>query len=179
MRSACNVGEVTRPIGDAQLSFRLPDEFQLPIAIAVDTGTWSASEIFTFGLRQHECATIVSERTPGYIGSIEPRVLSEDARVGLTVTKISGPNGVTYDGVGVKPDLEASSAEAVNVAPLTCARLCFEEPRAMGVVRGPSFGGGRGAGSPLRGRKASTQRPDITPGHATVADCDVIFGIAP
>jgi len=100
----------------ADPSLRLPGEYQLPIAVAVDSGTWSASEIFAFGLHQHRRATIVGERTAGFVGSVEGTVLSGDARVAVNVTKITGPNGEMYNGVGVKPDIETKSADAVDAA---------------------------------------------------------------
>jgi hypothetical protein len=100
----------------AERSLRLPDEYQLPIAIAVDSGTWSASEIFAFGLQQYSRATIVGERTAGFVGSVDGAVLSEDARVAVNVTKITGPNGEMYNNVGVKPDIETKSADAVEAA---------------------------------------------------------------
>ena len=100
----------------AEGSLRLPDEYQLPIAIAVDSGTWSASEIFAFGLQQYSRATIVGERTAGFVGSVDGAVLSEDARVAVNVTKITGPNGEMYNNVGVKPDIETKSADAVDAA---------------------------------------------------------------
>ncbi len=101
---------------EADRSVRLPPEYQLPIAIAVDSGTWSASETFAFGLQQHGRAKIVGERTAGFVGSISAAVLSGEARVGVNATKITGPNGEMYNGVGVKPDIEARSADAVEVA---------------------------------------------------------------
>jgi uncharacterized protein YdbL (DUF1318 family) len=100
----------------ADAALRLPAEYQLPIAIAVDSGTWSASEIFAFGLQQYRRATIVGERTAGFVGSVEGAVLSEDARVAVNVTKITGPNGEMYNNLGVRPDIETTSAEAVAAA---------------------------------------------------------------
>ena len=104
--------EVTQP----DRSLRLPAEYQLPIAIAVDSGTWSASEIFVFGLRQHGRATVIGERTAGFVGRIDAIELSEEARVGVNAALITGPNGEIYNGVGVKPDIETISAHAVNAA---------------------------------------------------------------
>jgi hypothetical protein len=100
----------------ADRSLRLPVEYQLPIAIAVDSGSWSASEMFAFGLQQHGRATLIGERTAGFLGRIEAIVLSEEARVGVNVAHITGPNGEMYNGVGVKPDIEAKSADAVDAA---------------------------------------------------------------
>jgi hypothetical protein len=100
----------------AERSLRLPNEYQLPIAIAVDSGSWSASEIFAFGLQQHRRATVVGERTAGFVGSVDGATLSGDARMGVNVTRITGPNGEMYNGVGVKPDLETKSADAVDSA---------------------------------------------------------------
>ena len=59
---------------------------------------------------------LVRERTAGFVGSVDAAVLSEDARVAANVTKITGPNGEMYNGVGVRPDIEAKSAEAVDAA---------------------------------------------------------------
>ncbi|HEY8824487.1 MAG TPA: S41 family peptidase [Candidatus Limnocylindria bacterium] len=100
----------------AERSLRLPGEYQLPIAIAVDSGSWSASEIFAFGLQQKGRATIVGERTAGFVGSVEGATLSGDARMGVNVTRITGPNGEMYNGVGVKPDIETKSADALDAA---------------------------------------------------------------
>ncbi|MDQ2912764.1 MAG: S41 family peptidase [Chloroflexota bacterium] len=104
--------EVTQP----DRSLRLPAEYQLPIAIVVDSGTWSASEIFVFGLRQHGRATVIGERTAGFVGRIDAIELSDEARVGVNVALITGPNGEIYNGIGVKPDMEARSADAVDGA---------------------------------------------------------------
>ncbi|MEK6227483.1 MAG: S41 family peptidase [Chloroflexota bacterium] len=104
--------EVTQP----DRSLRLPTEYQLPIAIAVDSGTWSASEIFVFGLRQHGRATVIGERTAGFVGRIDVIELSDEARVGVNVAVITGPNGEIYNGVGVKPDIETKSVDAVDAA---------------------------------------------------------------
>jgi len=100
----------------AERSLRLPDEYQLPIAIAVDSGSWSASEIFAFGLQQHRRATVVGEQTAGFVGSVEGATLSGDARMGVNVTRITGPNGEMHNGVGVKPDIETKSVDAVDAA---------------------------------------------------------------
>src|SRR5439155_22791777 len=107
----------------ADTALRLPDEYQLPIAIAVDAGTWSASEIFAFGLRQYGRATVVGERTAGFVGSIDAIELSGEARVGVKAQHVTGPNGEMYNGVGVKPDIETTSADAVDAA----ARFLREE----------------------------------------------------
>jgi len=100
----------------ADRSLRLPAEYQLPIAIAVDSGSWSASEMFAFGLQQHGRATVIGERTAGFVGRIETVVLSGEARVGVNVAHITGPNREIYNGVGVEPNIAASSAETVNAA---------------------------------------------------------------
>jgi len=107
----------------ADTALRLPDEYQLPIAIAVDAGTWSASENFAFGLRQYGRATVVGERTAGFVGSIDAIELSGEARVGVKAQHVTGPNGEMYNGVGVKPDIETTSADAVDAA----ARFLREE----------------------------------------------------
>ena len=100
----------------AERSRRLPAEYQLPIAVTVDSGTWSASEVLAFALRSAGRATIVGERTAGFVGNIDAIELSGEARVGVKVLHITGPNGEIYNGVGVKPDIEVKSAEAVDAA---------------------------------------------------------------
>ena len=44
------------------------------------------------------------------------RSSSGEARVGVKVQHVSGPNGEMYLGVGVQPDIEAKSADAVHAA---------------------------------------------------------------
>ncbi len=100
----------------AERSRRLPAEYQLPIAVTVDSGSWSASEILAFALRSAGRATIVGERTAGFVGSIDAIELSGEARVGVKVQHVTGPNGEMYNGVGVQPDIETTSADAVDAA---------------------------------------------------------------
>jgi len=103
-------------VAHAERSRRLPAEYQLPIAVTVDSGSWSASEILAFALRSAGRATIVGERTAGFVGSIDAIELSGEARVGVKVQHVTGPNGEMYNGVGVQPDIETMSADAVDAA---------------------------------------------------------------
>ena len=82
---------------------------------AVDELLREVPDARTTELRDAAIAGMVEIRTDGH--SVDGAVLSGDARMGVKIIGIIGPNGDAYNNVGVKPDIEAKSSEAVDAAP--------------------------------------------------------------
>ena len=105
----------TEDVVSADRKLRLPETHQLPIAILLDAGSWSATEMFAFSLRAAGRAMIVGERSAGRVG-VGAGPLPSGALLGVHKVRTTGPNGEIYNGVGVMPDVMASGDEAEAIA---------------------------------------------------------------
>ncbi|MED5285784.1 MAG: S41 family peptidase [Planctomycetota bacterium] len=104
-------GEPDRPPYTAELGTAFPDK--LPVAILINSGTASASEIVAACLQDHECATVVGERSYGK-GTVQQIIKIDGGRSALKLTvssywrpsgrNIHRLNGEESDEWGVLPD---------------------------------------------------------------------------
>lgn len=98
----------TRMAGEARTLRADPDarKWRLPIAVLIDEGSASASEILAGVLRDHKLATLVGAKTFGK-GSVQ-RVLPLDpfgCALALTIATYHLPSGATPHKVGIEPDV--------------------------------------------------------------------------
>ena len=88
---------------------------ELPMAVLVNSGSYSAAEFFAAALRDYDAAVIVGEQTSGkgfYQNSFQ---LVDGSAVSLSVGKYFTPAGNSLEGVGITPDrVVALSEEADN-----------------------------------------------------------------
>ncbi len=79
---------------------------RLKMAILIDKGSASASEIMSGALREHGIARLVGEKTFGK-GSVQELVpVTDNTFVKLTIAKWLTPNGLSISDGGLKPDIE-------------------------------------------------------------------------
>ena len=76
-----------------------------PLAVLVDGGSASASEIIAGALKDHHRATIVGEKTAGALGGSVTVPLPERTGMSVTVERITTPQGSLVEGVGIAPDV--------------------------------------------------------------------------
>ena len=88
---------------------------ELPMAVLVNNGSYSAAEFFAAALRDYDAAVIVGEQTSGkgfYQNSFQ---LVDGSAVSLSVGKYFTPAGNSLEGVGITPDrVVALTEEADN-----------------------------------------------------------------
>lgn len=83
----------------------------IPMAVLVNEGSASASEIVSGSLQDHKRAIVVGERTFGK-GSVQIILpINKKEALRLTVAKYYLPSGRTIQAVGVKPDIEIPSGK--------------------------------------------------------------------
>jgi carboxyl-terminal processing protease len=88
---------------------------KLSMAILVDQGSASASEIFAGALQQHNVAKLVGTRTFGK-GSVQQLMdLGGGAQLKVTVARWLTPNGTSISDGGLTADIQASSTTAADV----------------------------------------------------------------
>ncbi len=77
----------------------------LPIAVLVNAGTASASEIVSGALQDHKRAIIIGEDTFGK-GSVQTTFpIGRDEAIKITIARYYLPSGRTIQAVGIKPDI--------------------------------------------------------------------------
>ncbi len=80
---------------------------KLSMAVLVNQGSASASEILAGALQQHGVAKLVGEKTFGK-GSVQQLMdVGGDAELKITIAKWLTPNGTSISDGGLKPDIEA------------------------------------------------------------------------
>ena len=104
-------------IQTARPELRLPDMYQLPIAIVQNARGGSSPEVFTLGLKENKRATIVGQKSAGCLGSIYPLTLSDGSFVAVPHAQFIGAiTGARYNNAGIPPDVVADDATAIDVA---------------------------------------------------------------
>lgn len=92
----------------------------IPLAVLVDGGTASASEVVTGALQDRGRAIVVGAQTFGKGSVQEPITLSDGSAIEITVARYLTPKGRSLDGVGITPDIVlpggADEAQAVRRA---------------------------------------------------------------
>lgn len=104
-------------VRSAQVGVRLPREYQLPLAVLLNGGSASASELFALGLKENRRATIVGQRSAGCISASSIIPLPDRSRIQVTLTKVVGAvTGADYHRVGIPPDVPADEGSAIDIA---------------------------------------------------------------
>ena len=104
-------------IQTARPELRLPDAYQLPIAIVQNGRGGSSPEVFTLGLKENKRATVVGGRSAGCLGSIYPLTLADGSIVAVPHAEFVGAiTGARYNNTGIPPDVAADDATAIDVA---------------------------------------------------------------
>jgi len=96
---------------------RLPQAYQLPIAIILNDRGGSAPEVLSAALKENKRATIVGKTSIGCLGATSPTHMSDGAEISVVVEEFTGAvTGTKYNNNGVAPDVAADDATAVNKA---------------------------------------------------------------
>lgn len=87
-----------------------------PIAVLVNAGSASASEIVAGALKDHQRAVLVGSRTYGK-GSVQTIVpLSDGRAIKLTTSRYFTPSGESIHQKGIAPDIEVKVVDAATAA---------------------------------------------------------------
>ncbi len=90
---------------------------KIPMAVLVNTESYSAAEFFAAALRDYDAAVIVGEQTSGKGYFQNTFKLNDGSAVALSTGKYFTPKGISLEGVGITPDvmLELGEEQAVQL----------------------------------------------------------------
>ena len=78
---------------------------EMPMAVLVNEGSYSAAEFFAAALSEYKWATVVGTQTCGKGYFQVTYRLSDGSAVGLSIGKYTTPKGISLQNVGIIPDL--------------------------------------------------------------------------
>ena len=78
---------------------------ELPMAVLVDAGTYSAAEFFAAALDEYDAAVVVGQPTTGKGYFQSTFELNDGSAVTISIGKYTTPNGVSLAGVGLTPEI--------------------------------------------------------------------------
>lgn len=82
-----------------------PDKIDVPLAVLVNGGSASASEIVSGAIRDHKAGTLIGTKTFGK-GLVQTVLgLKDGTGVKITIAKYYTPSGECIQGVGITPDI--------------------------------------------------------------------------
>lgn len=88
----------------------------IPMAVLVNSGSYSAAEFFAAALQEYEAAIVVGEKTTGKGYFQNTFLLDDGSAVALSVGKYYTPKGISLADVGITPDVEVSVDEEISSA---------------------------------------------------------------
>ena len=101
----------------ANKDLRLPERYQLPIALVQNDAGGSGPEILALYMKETKRGTIVGGKSVGCVGSTAPTTLSDGSQIYITVEEYSGAiTGTKYNNQGVAADVTAGDAQAIDTA---------------------------------------------------------------
>ena len=94
-------------------------ELDIPMAVLVNSGSASASEVLTGALKDYQKATVIGTKTfgKGIVQTVIP--LGDGSGISLTTSKYFTPNGVCIHGIGIEPDIVINATDSRQVSQLT------------------------------------------------------------
>ncbi len=99
-----------------------------PVYVLTSNHTFSAAEEFSYNLKNLKRATIVGETTGGGAHPVRPHRINEHFAIGVPFARAINPITKTnWEGVGVKPDVEAPAAQALKTAHLLALKNILEK----------------------------------------------------
>ncbi|MGH9837018.1 MAG: serine hydrolase [Blastocatellia bacterium] len=94
-----------------------------PVFVLTSKRTFSAAEEFTYNLKNLKRATIIGETTGGGAHPVNARPLGKNFLITVPFARAINPITKTnWEGVGVKPDIEAAAENALKVARLAALK---------------------------------------------------------
>ncbi|MDR1207046.1 MAG: S41 family peptidase [Rickettsiales bacterium] len=123
-----------RDKGDIEVSMAKPGDFAngKPIAVLVNHGSASASEIVAGALQDNNRAIVMGAQTFGKGSVQQQKPMGDGTAIHLTIARYYTPNGVSIQAKGITPDVEVLQSK---VEVLEKKRDIFSEATLVGALK--------------------------------------------
>ncbi|MBR5809241.1 MAG: S41 family peptidase, partial [Clostridia bacterium] len=126
LRVVCNIADALLPkgvitytedkYGKQEFIYSDEDQLDIPVAVIVNGGSASASEVLTGALKDHKKATVIGTKTygKGIVQGVFP--FSDGSGMSITTARYFSPSGVCIHGIGIEPDInvELNTTKALS-----------------------------------------------------------------
>ncbi|MDC7218803.1 MAG: S41 family peptidase [Spirochaetales bacterium] len=126
--------ESENEVFEAKRGVLVPEEW--PVAVLIDQGSASASEILTGALKDRDRAVIIGSTTFGK-GSVQQFLRLDDNAIKMTTARYYTPSGVNIDQTGIEPDIPVEGHE-LGEEEFESYKVLIEENRIGVFVRNNS-----------------------------------------
>lgn len=106
----------------------------VPMAVLVNGGSYSAAECFAAALREYGVAEVIGEKTSGKGYFQLVYTLSDGSAVGLSVGKYYTPKNVNLEGVGLTPDVPVEVDEETAAAIYAGTLDPMKDPQVLAAI---------------------------------------------
>ena len=130
-------GELFRTVrydGEEQVDMSGPECLEIPMAVLVNGGSYSAAEFFAAALSEYEAAVVVGEPTVGKGYFQFTYNLQDGSAVALSVGKYFTPKGVSLAEEGITPDVEVAVDEETEAGIYYGTLAPEEDPQIQAAV---------------------------------------------
>lgn len=118
---------VTEKDGDTMTEYSRLDKVKYPLAVLVDKGSASASEIVAGAVQDTEAGKLFGVKTYGK-GSVQTVYnLGADTGIKLTMAKYYTPKGRSINGIGIEPDVVVEAKDDKGTNQLATAEAYLKE----------------------------------------------------
>lgn len=131
-------GELFRTVdyaGREEVDLSDADCLEIPMAVLVNSESYSAAEFFAAALREYDYAIVIGEQTSGKGYFQRSYQLSDGSAVGLSVGKYFTPNGVSLaEAGGITPDIPVEVTEEEAFAIYAGSMEPMEDPQILAAL---------------------------------------------
>ncbi len=107
---------------------------QLPMAVLINSESYSAAEFFAAALKEYDWAILVGQQTVGKGHFQESFTLSDGSAVGVSTGRYTTPKGVDLEGVGLTPDVVVEVTEEVYAQIYAGTLEPMEDPQIIAAI---------------------------------------------
>ena len=108
---------------------------EMPMAVLVNEGSYSAAEFFAAALSEYEWATVVGTQTCGKGYFQVTYRLSDGSAVGLSIGKYTTPKGISLQNVGIVPDIVVEVDEETDYKIYAGTLALDEDPQIQAAMQ--------------------------------------------
>lgn len=110
------------------------DCLEIPMAVLINSESYSAAEFFAAALREYDWAILVGQQTVGKGHFQETFVLSDGSAVGVSTGRYTTPKGVDLEGVGLTPDVVVEVTDEIYAQIYAGTLEPMEDPQILAAI---------------------------------------------